>query len=207
MIALISDKALSFISPGDTQIELNLSGSRIAFKVPKNFSKDYPPPKTLSKSFNIYDPDIYEDELSALYLYDMFWDYQSGLIFKSIDGTLSMNVSLFRTTENNIDTDNLEQLISMIPRDFEAIYGNKDSEDYEISGPDELSVRKIHSLNWASYHYSINGDLTTAYALPISERHYLRVFFRLIDSHRSPTFKEQATADIQQIMASFVKGQ
>ena len=205
MTALIPNKAMSFFSSSDTQIELSFSGSRIVFRVPQNFSKDYPPPNALSKSFNIYDPDIYEDASNALFLYDMFWDYQSGLIFKSIDGTLSMNVSLYKTTAINVNIDGPEQLIKIIPRDFEAIYGNKDTDDYDISGPHDLSVRKIKSLSWASYHYKINDALTTAYAIPISKQHYLRVIFRLIDSHKSNNFKAQAKVDVQQIMASFSK--
>lgn len=185
--------------------ELNLSGIRVGFDTPTNYSKDFPKPQSLTKNTNIYDVDIYGNLGVASVLQQIYFDFGKGFFFGKVNGTLEATIVLRKTNLQNIDNKKEDQLLKTLEHDFYSEFSKQDLKDYNINIIGDFSMVNISNTKWSHFKYTTNHKKNIVYAVPLSEKHYLEVIFRFIDNStgENNNWKEQATDYLNNIMNSF----
>ena len=118
---------MRWLTPKSEHITLDLSGTRISYDSPVNYSKDYPRAAETQYRINIHDQDLYKKQnRSSADIHGIrqsFWDYGRSLIWRSVvKSTLSMTVALYRTPQNKFDPKDHDAFIKTLQSDFELTY-------------------------------------------------------------------------------------
>lgn len=193
-----------------TLIKFNFSGRLLSFSSPVNYSKDFPLPSETQYRINVYDNDIYKkpytDLESSYSIRKSYWDYGRGIFFGGVNGTLSMGMALYKTSDKNLNLKKSDDFLTAMQNDFEIIYDDQAREEFVVKLPDKYQIKKISNLNWGYYEYEMGrGEKHVAYTIPVSEQHYLMVVFNFINnSHgKKNNWEEQAQETIDFIVYSF----
>ena len=200
---------MQWLTTKSEHITLDLSGTRISYASPVNYSKDYPRAAETQYRINIHDQDLYKNHrTNAENLYvirQSHWDYGRSLIWRSVvKGTLSMSVRLYRTS-HEFDPKDHDAFIKTLQADFELIYNKKTRKDFKVILPEKYQMKTIASGPWRCYEFSIGGSRIVAYAYPLSDRNYFKVEFDFIinSEDQKDKWEQQAQATVDFIMASF----
>lgn len=185
---------------------LNLSGSKVSFSEPANYCKDFPKPDQNMQPINIYDVDIYDLSNNTLSLHQAYWEYKQGFIIKRRKGLLSITIILVRTYDTKLDLQIPDQFKLAVQRDFENhIYDNEAREKSGISLPENYNDTEINGTQWVYFDYDVNGAPVSTYVTPLSNDHYLMVYFSFMDAvdGQYGSWVSEATATTNLIMSSF----
>ena len=211
LIAFITTES-AMAKPKSEVITLDLSGTRISYASPVSYSKDFPRSPANAKTqyrINIHDQDLYKNQNTGAKNFHgirkSYWDYGRGIIFGGVKGTLSMSVSLYRTSQPAFDAQDPEAFIKTLQADFELIYDKKARKDFKVILPKKYQMTTIASVPWVCYEFSIGGKRIVAYAYPLSDRNYFKVEFDFIinSEDQKDKWEQQVQATIDFIMASF----
>jgi len=185
--------------------KLKLSSTLIEFDSPTNYSKDFPKPQSLDKNINIFDANSYGDTGTHSVLQQLYFDFGKGFIFGKVNGTLEATLVLRKTNLKDIDNNNPGQLLKSLEHDFYTEFSKQDLKDYDIKVNNEFSTVNISNIEWSYFDYTTNSIHNYAYAIPLSETHYLQVIFRYIDNSTGEknNWKEQAANYQKNILESF----
>ena len=213
LIACITTES-AMANPKSEHITLDLSGTRISYASPVNYSKDYPRAAETQYRINIHDQDLYikhnkdtkSKNLHAIRKSE--WDYGRSLIWRSVvKGTLSMTVALYRP-QHELDPQDPEAFIKAVQADFEQLYNKQARKKFRVIAPENYQIKTLSGIPWRYYEYSIGGERIkrlVVYAYPLSDQHYLRVQFNFT-SHsedQKDKWEQQAQQTVDFIMASF----
>ncbi len=209
-VAVLINSERSMANPKSTLIKLDLSGHKMNFSSPVNYSKDFPLPSETQYRINIYDNDIYKNPYTDLEnsysIRQSYWDYGRGIIFGGVKGTLSMGMALNKTSDKSLNLEKSDDFITAMQNDFEIIYDEQAREEFVVKLPEKYLIKKISNLDWGYYEYEMGrGEKHVAFSIPVSEQHYLMVVFNFINnSHgKENNWKEQAQETIDFIISSF----
>ena len=108
---------------------MDLSGTRISYDSPLNYSNRYPKQPADTQThyrINIHDQDLYEKEnRKVAYIQgirQVFWDYGRSWIWRSaVKSTLSMTVALYRTAYA-FDPKDYDAFIKTLQAEFKLTY-------------------------------------------------------------------------------------
>ena len=134
LIACITTES-AMAKPKSEHITLDLSGTRISYDSPVNYSKDYPRSAETQYRVNIHDQDLYKNQrTNAENLYvirQSHWDYGRSLIWRSgVKGTLSMSIALYRTLQHKLDLKDPDAFIKALQADFEQLNDKRTRKEY-----------------------------------------------------------------------------
>lgn len=158
---------------------LNLSGKKYEFSTPNNFSRDFPKPSKHSIIINIYDTVLYNDSGTTISIYEHYFDFKEGLIFKETKGILKMSTIV---RKSNFKNENVVNLIKNLTFDFNNDYSAQDLSDFNIEAPFSYENETISGNNWITYQHKINNQLISTYALSLDDDYYLSVSFKYINN-------------------------
>lgn len=196
----------SMAAPKNVNVQLNLSGNKISFNSPINYSKDFSWPKETEYNINIYDKDNYTLFENSHIIRKSYWDYGKGLFFGGVKGTLSMTLVLYKTTVKKANLKNDNELIKAMELDFKSIYDEQTRNKPETVLPKEFQLKKISNKSCGYYEFVLDGDKHIVYGVPLSDEHYLMIGFNFINNSEGQknNWKEQAQETVDFIMSSFV---
>jgi hypothetical protein len=189
------------------QFEINLSGTKVSFETPANFSRDFGCPESFKSTINVFDADNYPSEPSIRHLFSvliLYWDYISGVFIKDIDGTMSMNILVEKIADTNVAINGVEQLQENIPINFNATYNDNERKIIKtgIVDPHDFSTVFFPSGKWLNYHYRIGTGEKVAYSMPFFGTHYLTISFDRMSGY-ADKYLIKVNKDILEIMHSF----
>ena len=203
---------MRWLAPKSEHITLDLSGTRISYASPVSYSKDFPRSPANAKTqyrINIHDQDLYKNQNTGAKNFHgirkSYWDYGRGIIFGGVKGTLSMSVSLYRTSQPAFDAQDPEAFIKTLQADFELIYDKRDRKKYKIMALENYQIKTLSGTPWGYYEFLFDGDRRVAYAYPLSDQHYFKIEFDFANHSEGKinNWKQQAQATVDFIMASF----
>ncbi len=205
MILLIFNSVeYSMAAPKNVKVQLNLSGNKISFKSPVNYSKDFSWPKETEYNINIYDKDNYTLFENSHVIRKSYWDYGKGLFFGGVKGTLSMTLVLYKAIDKDKNLKNDNEFIKALESDFKDIYDEQTRSKPETVLPEEYQLKKISNKSIGYYEFVLDGDKHLVYGIPLSTEHYLMVGFNFINNSegKKNNWKEQAQDTVDFIMSS-----
>ena len=213
LIACITTES-AMAKPKSEHITLDLSGTRISYASPVNYSKDFPKSSADIQTqyrINIHDKNLYKKQNAYTKsenfhgIRQSFWDYGRSIIWGSVKGTLSMSVALYHTLQHELDLKNPDVFIKALQADFEQIYDNQARKTFKVIRPENYQIKTLSGIPWGHYEFSIRGKRIVAYALPLSDQHYFKVEFDFTNHSEGKinNWEQQAQATVDFIMASF----
>ena len=184
----------------DHFINLSLSGKDISLKIPAKFSKDFPPPTKFKHVINIYDPDNYDSEYNNINVQSVWWDYgRRSFFFGGVNGTLHLNISIYKTDKKLHSMKNLEKIIK---NDFARNHKDFDYNISQISPPENFNILTINNKEITNYTSISGGSNVSTYAIPIDEQHYITFSYSYIKNSGNKKWIEKANNTEKKIIHS-----
>ena len=127
---------MRWLAPKSEHITMDLSGTRISYDSPVNYSKDYPRSAETQYRVNIHDQDLYKkysNHMNSKIFHGIRqseWDYGRSIIWGSVKGTLSMSIALYRTLQHKLDLKDPDAFIKALQADFEQLNDKRTRKEY-----------------------------------------------------------------------------
>lgn len=169
--------------------QVNLSGNIVQFAMPENFSKDFPA-DDLIESVYLSNSKLFSEYNSVLLL-QRYWDFYTRSFFSKNVGTLQMTMVVKKvdpSSGKNIVVP--DELIKVISADLKSKYdasntSKPSSEKTRYSNlVDDFVELKYNNQRWVRYSIWKDNDreLTSVFAIPVTNQHYLTVAFSFAPS-------------------------
>jgi hypothetical protein len=171
--------------------QVNLSGNIVQFSMPENFSKDFPA-DDLVESVDLANPKLFSQYGSVLLL-QRYWDFRTKGFFSKNIGTLQMAM-VVKKVDSSISGNIVlpAELIKAITADLKTRYdasntNKEDSEKIRYSNlVDDFVEFRYNNQRWIRYSIWKDNDreLTSVFAIPVTNQHYLTVAFSFAPSNK-----------------------
>jgi len=218
ILSLFSSKASAGAPPvkpdwsKSTTHNVRLSSARVVYTLPGNTSPDFNFTSNAEQpdSYNLYNGDIYGD-YNSFALTNAYWDYKSsGLFWQNMYATLNVRITVNRisptASEEMVALSTLPGILeSMLRQSYEIDDGKAQSES-GMNLPKSYEQVKYQN-EWVKFELVRHNHAydTYAYATPVSDSHYLIVFFKLmpaVDEDKGNWYRT-CLNDIEKVMGSF----
>lgn len=171
-------------SPVFHQRQINLSGNRITFAMPENFSRDFPA-EDMIESVDL-DNAAGISDYHGVTLLRRFWDFKTDGFFKKNLGTLVMVLSVKKVPEgcgkNLAHPLEFLEVLQQALREYYEEYNKTVAEEFRYSYSESYYTFLeiiINQHRWIRYNAGRDDarDLLTYYAVPITQSYYFVVEF------------------------------
>jgi len=215
ILSLFSSTASPSVKPDwskSTNCAIRLSSTKLIFNLPGNTSPDFDVPinSAQADSYNLYDNDLYGDR-NWFCLTSACWDYKSGgLFWQNMYATLNVRITVNRisptASEEMVALGTLPGILGSMLRQSYEIEDGKSQSESGMNLPKSYEQVKYHN-EWVKFELVRHNHAydTYAYATPVSDTHYLIVFFKLmptVDEDKGNWYRI-CLNDIEKIMDSF----
>ena len=172
------------VDPIFHQRQINLSGNRVTFPMPENFSRDFPAKDMIE--FVDLDHAAGISDYHGVPLLQRFWDFKTDGFFKKNTGMLIMMLSVKKIPDgcqkNLAHPLEFVEVLQEALREYYVAFNKTVSEEYRYSYSESYYTFLeiiINRHRWIRYSAGREDarDLLTHYAAPITQSHYFVATF------------------------------